>query len=145
MCGGGISWSYKPTPQPGDFIKAKICSTCGKRAKRAAVISTRVTRTTPRRHLSIKDGEVAWRKSRNYVSDKTTQRAIQTCCTDNHTFVYGRVERTRWSHYKNGVIKDFFLIVFVPSSGKRHWATLETIELVSAVDYLIHNVPEDQS
>jgi len=145
MCGGGIAWTYKPTPQPGNFIRAKVCSTCGKRAKRPAAVHTKVTRTAPKRVLKVRDGEVAWREGRTYTSERTALRLLHTCCTDNHTFVYGQVERTLWSHYKNGVVKDFFLVVFVPSLGRRHWATLETIELVAATDYLIHNVPEDQS
>jgi len=145
MCGGGIRWTYKPTPQPGDFVKARVCPTCGKRSKRPVVIHTHVSKITPSLRIGTKDGEVAFREASYGRTLVRKKKVLHTCCTLVSVDVYGRVERTLWSHYKNGVIKDFFLVVFVPSLGKRHWATLETVELAAATDYLIHNVPEDEA
>ena len=146
MCGGGIAWTYKPTPQPGDFVKAKVCPTCGKRTKRPKEIYSYVSKKAPSLSIRTNDrGEVAHRKSNKSESTTEKRQIIHTCCSLATITVYGRVERTLWSHHKNGVVKSFFLVVFVPSLGKRHWATLETVELVAATDYLIQNVPADPS
>lgn len=144
MCGGGIAWSYKPTPQPGDFVKARVCPTCGKRAKRPREVYSYTAKKVPAVIIMTNDrGEVAHRKSYKNVVTTEKRQNLHSCCSLASITVYGRVERTIWSHHKNGVVKSFFLVVFVPSLGKRHWATLETVELTTANEFLIFNIPDD--
>jgi len=144
MCGVGLRWTFKPTPQPGNFVKARICPTCGKRSKRPVKIHTYSTKITPALAIRLnKHGEVAYSTTIQTKRVSNETRLIHTCCSLVSVTVYGRVERTVWSKHTNGAVKDFFLIIFVPSLGKRHWATLETVDLVAATDYLIHNMPED--
>lgn len=150
MCGGWRASpnDYKPTPQPGDFVKAKICSKCGKRARRPSELE--LSRTVYEPSISIRTdehGQVAWSKNKRVALHRSRVRRIRSCCSDkkNHVIVYGQVVRTKWSYYSYGAHKNFFLIVFVPSLGRRHWATLETVELVCANEYLINNVPEEDN
>jgi hypothetical protein len=58
---------------------------------------------------------------------RETRKRIDSCCSRKHETVCGRVERTTWSFKKNGTFANFFLIVFVPSTGKRHWTTIENV------------------
>lgn len=144
MCGGGLTWTYKPTPQPGDFVRAKVCSKCGKRTKPPVTIEyTKVVYTKGRRVRVNKDGEIAFNARRKPLSGSSRRKTIHSCCSLHQITVFGQVERTVWSYYRDGTVKDFFLIVFVPILGRRHWATLDTVELVNANDHLINNVPED--
>jgi hypothetical protein len=135
--GGSDPWVYVPTPQPGESVFARVCKRCGKRAKRP---KWRITRHyiegTGCWVEKQEDGRIRYKTRVCQVSNRVFKRRIKDCCSHEHEEVLGLVERTTWSFYKNGAIKSFFLIVFVPSTGKRHWATIDTVRLATPLTAL---------
>jgi hypothetical protein len=137
--GGPPGWKYIPTPQAGELVEATICTKCGKRAKKPKVIKTQ--RCT-REYLSfgcnekLAEGLVAsrgrWQRTRTH----TTTRTIHSCCSRKTRTVQGRVIRSCWSKTKKGTVARFFLVVFVPETGRTHWATLETCKVIDPITAL---------
>lgn len=145
--GPGRVKEWKPTPQPGDCVKVRICAFCGKRAKEpttrhTSVRSTaegirRITRRTKVKGCDDEIDEVdVLLGSVIAAKIKNRRRVVHSCCSRRHETHVGTVERTTWSYHGNGVIKQFFLVVFIPKLGKRHWATLDTVERTEPVALL---------
>lgn len=145
--GPGRVKEWKPTPQPGDCVKARICASCGKRAKNPVTVFTsvhentegiaRITRRTKVRGCDDEIDEVDVRLgSVRTAKIKNRRRVVHSCCSRSHDTHIGTVERTVWSFHEDGVVKQFFLVVFIPKLGKRHWATLDTVERTEPVSLL---------
>lgn len=151
MC-GGWRWTehdYKPTPQPGDFVRIKVCNVCGKRARRPKTLVERKEIRGPKTWYDMRDegAEFAIRRrgsggpgSRSIINRITE---LGSCChrTVNHLAVVGRVVRNVWSKDRHKVPSKFFMVVEVPRLKKKVWVNLDAhIELVTATDYLIENI-----
>lgn len=150
MCGGWrfANNDYKPTPQPGDFVRVILCGVCRKRARppKFRVVKRSSIILVPKLDMRNEHKEFACRPDcyeRFVRSEKVVRTPIGSCChqTENRIEAVGRVIRTVWS--KNGwkIPSNFFFVVDVPRFKKKVWIDLNShIELISATDYLIKNV-----
>jgi hypothetical protein len=142
MCGGGLRWTYIPTPQPNDCVIAQVCAVCGKRAKKPRVHVT----ATWTRWLDVrahpgkgkKAGEIAFVPVTEHSRQRQRERLVHTCCSrpENKREIIGKVIRNQWSKRGNGTIGKFFLIVEDQETGRRHWATLDSCRLVDPITML---------
>ena len=146
MCGGGLTWTYKPTPQPGDYVEALICGKCYGRAKLPRLVSTQVYETVEYLAVAVQEvrgsGVKYTRTQTQFLKSKTTKPAAPKCCGPADIIkTTGKVVRSVWSKDKRfKQVKNFFVIVKIPTLKRQHWATIDTVTLINPLDHLISSV-----